>query len=124
MNNTIKTLLGLVLLFVPMKIGALSDGVREIVLQTETPAGTGFRSPSIIEVECFLWEEPGVLFISSSEVTENVIIELQNTTSGDAYYGCCTLMPAPFLLYLFGPGCYDISLTLPSGAVYSASFIR
>lgn len=53
MRNTIKLLLGLVLVLAPLSIGAISDGIREVELQTGTPAGTGFRTPSTEDLECY-----------------------------------------------------------------------
>lgn len=121
-NIILPAIVSFVLLFAPIVSGASTDGIREIVLQTETPSGTSFRSPSAPELECYLIEYSGTLLLSSSLIISNVEITIVNISTGDYYYSTITLSPVPSLLSLNDSGDYTINVYLPGGLEYSGYF--
>lgn len=115
-------LLFVALLLAPVSF-ANSDGIREIELQSNQLDGTLLRAPSAVEFDCYLWDSPGIILLSSNQIFENVQVSLCNILTGDYYQEQTSLDSIPIVLYLFGPGYYDLSITMPSGIIYSATFV-
>ena len=109
-------------LFVTGSMTAAEQVVDEVPLHTDSPANGGLHAPTVCPITCYLYSSIESLILSSNTITENALVLLENTITGDYSMDEVYLSSVPATLPLLGPGNYSITITLSSGAVYFGVF--